>query len=346
MKDKNTIRIICAAAASVSVFLVTCFLGLLLVKTSLGNTAYAVKMPLLLPLCITAAILTGNIFTFENEPSDDYDENESEEVLTEQTKPESYIPPQLDESIYPELFMQQKKETETVSFERPDIKQIIKDQGSVIEKDLSSTMNEDEPEEDPLSEFTTNEDKENTLYMDLPDELPEDYVAYEYEDEGEDESVDFEGDSYSLRIPKVIIRIAAALLGAVVAVLLPINCSTVYSPDSITVRRPFSERQYPLTNAEYYTIGVTLTGDVSMKLYFEDEREFEMIIPATTFKSQNFKNNYSSGYAYAAFCNRLLERSDIEKRFEDISSLAPSPALSPKDMAYIAEITESDINNN
>ena len=46
--------------------------------------------------------------------------------------------------------MQQKKETETVSFERPDIKKIIKDQGSVIEKDLSSTMNEDEPEEDPI----------------------------------------------------------------------------------------------------------------------------------------------------------------------------------------------------
>ena len=115
MKDKNTIRIICAAAASVSVFLVTCFLGLLLVKTSLGNTAYAVKMPLLLPLCITAAILTGNVFTFENEPSDDYDENESEEVFTEQPKPESYIPPQLDESIYPELFMQQKKEVYTLS---------------------------------------------------------------------------------------------------------------------------------------------------------------------------------------------------------------------------------------
>ncbi len=341
MKNKNTIRIVCAVGAAISIFLITCFLGLLLIRIALGNTAYAVKIPLLLPLCAIAAILTGNIFSFENEPETEYDEEDVSEEISEQSTIESYTPPQLDESIYPELFSKSFRETETVSFERPDIKQILREQGQDAEDTAPPETAETEKEEDPIFSFDKSNQEEKALYMDLPDELPEDYVAYEYEEDSEE---DFEEEEYiAPRIPRVIIRITAALIAIILAIFIPINCSTVYSNDSITIRRPFSEKHYPITDADYYTVGVTLTGDVSMKLHFEDDREFEMIVPATTIKSGNFKSNFSSGYAYAAFCNRLLIRSDVEKRFDDISSLDPSPALSQKDLAYIAEITEIDL---
>lgn len=345
MKSKNTIRVVCAVGAVISIFLITCFLGLLLVRIALGNTAYAVKIPLLLPLCAIAAILTGNIFSFENELETEFEEEDIKEEITETPAIKSYTPPQLDESIYPELFSKSFDETETVSFERPDIKQILREQRQESEEASPTDEAEAENEEDPIFSFAKSAKEEKTLYMDLPDELPEDYVAYEYEDDSEEEN--FEEEEYiAPRIPRVIIRITAALIAIISAIFIPINCSTVYSNDSITIRRPFSEKHYSITAADYYTVGVTLTGDLSMKLHFEDDREFEMIVPSTAIKSGNFKSNFSSSYAYAAFCNRLLTRSDIEKRFDDISSLDPSPALSQKDLAYIAEITETDLNNN
>lgn len=343
MKNKNTIRTVCAICAAISIFLITCILGLLLVKITLGNTAYATKIPLLLPLCIIAALLTGNIFSFENAPENDFEEEEIQDEASQQLQTEEYTLPQMDESFYPELFTKSSDEAQAVSFERPDIKQILREQFTNIEAPPAPEITDAEKEDDPLISFSKKASEESPLYMELPDELPEDYVAYEYEEDSEE---DFEEEEYiAPRIPRVIIRITAALIAAAAAILLPINCATVYSPDSITLRRPFSQKQYALTDADYYTIGVTLTGDVSMKIHFEDEREFEMIIPATTIKSANFKNNFSSSYAYAAFCNRLLTRANVEKRFEDLSSLDPSPALYDKDLAYIAEITETDLNN-
>ncbi len=340
---KNKIRIICAVAASISIFLITCFLGLLLVRIALGNTTYAVKIPLLIPLCAIAAILTGNIFSFDTEVNDEYEEDEPTEEHEDLISHENYTPPQLDESLYPELFSQGPKEESSISFKRPNIKQILREQFK--EAEISS---ESSPivktNEDPVFSFSNPEKESADIYSDIPKELPGDYVAYDYEEEDDDEVFDDE-ESYTPRIPRVILRITAALIAVIAAIFIPINCATVYSPDSITVRRLFAEKHYSLTDADYYTIGVDLTGDISMKLHFKNGKEFSLLVPETAIKSGSFKNNFSSKYAFAAFCNRLLERENVEKRFEDLVSLSPSDALSQKDFAYIEEITETNLTN-
>ena len=81
-----------------------------------------------------------------------------------------------------------------------------------------------------------------------------------------------------------------------------------------------------------------------MKLHYKNVHEQEFI-PSASIKSKEFTSSFSSEYAYAAFCNRLLNRSGVEKRFDDLTSLSPNASLSDSDLAYIEEITETKFND-
>ncbi len=348
MDKKNKIRLICAVGSGISTFLITCFLSILIIKTTLGNTVYAISTPLLFPLCIIAALLVCRIFL----PGDRYaegletEENElnSDEYNANSKETEDCFP-QLDESAYPELFAK-KQQTETdLQFSRPDIRKLIREQSG--ESEISVDTDENEKKDDDIEELLHIEAKKaseiNSIYNDIPEELPDGYVPYEYEDETDEDEEDDEYEDYAEpRISKVILRIIIGIAASALAVILPINCATVYTADSIKIKRPFSEKEYQLTDADYYTVGVTLTGDLSLKSHFKNGKEFDLVIPSTVIKSDSFKGNFSSEYGYAAFCNRLLKRAEVEKRFDDLTSLSYSSALSQSDIAYIEEITETN----
>ena len=310
MDKKNKIRLICAVGSGISTFLITCFLSILIIKTTLGNTVYAISTPLLLPLCIIAALLVCRIFL----PGDRYaeelesEENElnSDEYNANSKETEDCFP-QLDESAYPELFAK-KQQTETdFQFSRPDIRKLIREQSG--ESEISVDTDENEKKDDDIEELLHIEAKKaseiNSIYNDIPEELPDGYVPYEYEDETDEDEEDDEYEDYAEpRISKVILRIIIGIAASALAVILPINCATVYTADSIKIKRPFSEKEYQLTDADYYTVGVTLTGDLSLKSHFKNGKEFDLVI--------------------------------------DLTSLSYSSALSQSDIAYIEEITETN----
>ncbi len=339
MDRKNTIRVVCTLAIAICVLLTTCFLSLLFIRTTLGNTSYAVKIPLLIPLCLLALLISTRIFSVSDASQDEYeeiDEGNTEDQNFEVTQ--SYDSPEFDESAYPELF-KNKLKADVEQITRPDIKALLHQQMGEVEIKTEAPTKEDIPE---ISLEIKKNDPVPSLYSDIPTELPEDYVPYEYNEE-EDAPEDDEEYYEITPFHKVIAKVAATLVASILAIILPINFATVYSPDTITVRRPFIAKEYHITDANYYTVGVKLSGDISMKLHFDDGEEKELIFPNSVIQSQGFKNNFSSKYAYAAFCNRLLARSGVEKRFDDLVSLSPSDTLSQKDLAYIEEIAEIDL---
>ena len=338
--DKNKIiRIVCAVGSAISVFFITRFLGFLVIGNTLGNTSYALSAPLMLPLEILAALAAVWLYIPRTAHEEEYVEDEYIEELEEVYEAEPTSLPELDESAYPELFKSKDTESESVSFNRPDISRLIREQGGEVKK-----PDEPQEKEDILGKIEAEKSFDYSLYEDIPTELPEDYVPYEYEEEAE-EAEDYE--EYEIpKIPPLAIKLPALFIASLLAIFLPINAATVYSPDTITVRRPFMAKEYAITDAEYYTVGVKLSGDVSMKLHFKDGHEQELVFPTALIESKSFKSSFSSEYGYAAFCNRLLKRSEVEKRFEELTSLSPSSALSEKDLAYIEEITETNINNN
>lgn len=339
MNRKNSIRIACAIAISASVFIMTCFFGLLLVKTTLGGTSYAVTTPLLLPLALIPTFISARIFSVSAAEEPEYREDEAEEDETEEAS-NSFVQPQLDESAYPELFKSKQAADAPLEISRPDIKALLREQGGEFEAEA----NKEEKEE--LDDFLYNieeEEKKLSFYDDLPTELPEDYVPYEYDSEEEEDEAEDEEEYTITPLHKVVAKIILTVVSAALAIVLPINSATVYSTDSVTVRRPFSKTEYVFEDAAYYTVGVKLSGDISMKLHFKDGETKDILFPDTALKSESFKNNFSSKYAYAAFCDRLLQRAGVEKRIDDLVSINPSASLSQKDMAYIEEITETDL---
>lgn len=344
--NKKFIRILIAIAAGLLAVFITAFLGYSVIIKVLGDTAYAVKAPLLPFLCLISAIatmfifFTGGIFGEEM-----YDEEDTEEEFISNV---SEIAPSTGEELeeYPEFSRRISAEV-SEPITRPDIKKIIEEQkGSVASEENETILEED----DYLSSFkpkapvTADSDP---IYDNIPSELPENYVPYEEDEEDVTDEEDEEEYEYSLRISPIGVRIFIALLCCVLAVILPINTATVYSPDKITVRRPFSVKEYSLSDAESYTVSVKLSGDVSMKVRFSDGTEKELICSSYDVISDQFDSNYSSAYGYAAFCDRLMKKKGITKHIGDLTSLSPSLALSEKDLAYIEEITETklDINN-
>ncbi len=339
MEKKKIIRLVCAVGSAVSAFILTRFLGHLVIGSTLGNTAYAVSAPLMLPLEILAALSAAWLFVPRSEKTEDYEEDEYIEELEEIYASRDEVIPELDESAYPELFKKQTEAEETAdAFIRPDIKKLLHEQSGKIQNTPAP-----EEKEDILGDIPQKEQKDYSLYEDIPAELPEDYVPYEYEEE-EDSEEEYDEEEYELpKIPAIAVKATVMLVASLLAVILPVNTATVYYRDKVAVRRPFSVKEYYITDAEYYTVGVKLTGDVSMKLSFSDDSKHEFIVPSSVIKSESFKESFSSGYGYAAFCSRLLNRSYIEKRFDDLTSLSPPASLSQSDMAYIEEITETEI---
>lgn len=338
MDTKKIIRIICAIGSALSIFFITRYLSLLFIVNTLGNTAYAISAPLMLPLEILAALVTIWLFvphtTYEEEFEETELEEKTEEIIT--TKHTAFT--DFDESAYPELFNYKKADEQSTSFDRPDIRSIIHQQSGDVEE---AQMPEEK--DDILGTIAEKKSPDYSLYADLPSELPEDYVPYEYEDEQENEE-DVEEEYELPVISPLVTKLVALLVSSLLAIFLPFNTATVYSLDAVTVRRPFSVKEYAITDAEYYTIGVKLSGDASMKLHYKNGHEQELIHSASI-KSKEFTSSFSSEYAYAAFCNRLLNRSGVEKRFDDLTSLSPNASLSDSDLAYIEEITETKFND-
>ncbi len=340
MSKKSIIRIICAFVIAVAVFFITRMLCFLVIDMTLGNTAYAVNAPLMLPLQLIAAFASIRLFTIPEDVSIDFEEEiYADEALDEVTKAERTVI-DLDESTYPELF-ETRNTTKNIPSAKPDIKSIISKQKS----ELAEEKIEEAEVDDLLSSFNSDiDDSEqiSSIYDDIPSELPDDYKTYEevYDngmDTDDDEAED--ADEYDIpRIPPLVSRMALFLICSVLAVLLPINAATVYSPDKIIKRSLFSQKEYTITEADHYTVGVKLSGDISMKLHFSDGSEHQLIMPSFVTKSSRFSSSFSSQYGYAAFCDRLLQRNGINKIYDDLTSLSPSPALYETDIAYIEEI--------
>ena len=337
MDTKKIIHIICAIGSALSVFFITRYLSLLVIVNALGNTAYAISAPLMLPLEILAALVTIWLFVPQSNTEEELDEAELEESFEESFSEEPTAVTDFDESAYPELFNYKGAKKESLSFDRPDISSIIHQQGGEVED-----VQLPEEKEDILGKIAETKSADYSLYEDLPSELPEDYVPYEYEEEPEDE--DYEEEYELPVIPPLVTKAVALFTASLLAIFLPFNAATVYTLDAVTIRRPFSVKEYAITDAEYYTIGVKLSGDASMKLHYKNGHEQELIFSAAI-KSKEFTSSFSSEYAYAAFCSRLLKRSGKEKRFDDLTSLSPNASLSDSDLAYIEEITETKFND-
>ncbi len=342
MNRKNYIRIVCSIVVTISVFIMTCFFGMLLIKTTLGSTSYAVSIPLLLPLALIPTFISSRIFSVTSNEEIEYEEENAETEYEETEESDSIVLPQLDESAYPELFQNKQTQEAALKTSRPDIKALLHEQSGEFEAEIIKEEKEELPDDFLLN--LKEPEKKCSLYEELPTELPEDYVPYEYDSE-EENVEDYEEEYTITPLHRVVAKIILTLVSAALAIILPINCATVYSTSSVTVRRPFSKTEYVFENADYYTVGVKLTGDISMKLHFSDGTEKELIYPDYAVTSEGFKNSFSSKYAYAAFCNRLLKRSGVEKKIGDLVSLTPSAGLSQKDIAYIEEITEVDLTN-
>lgn len=340
MDKRKIIRIVCATGVALTTFLLTGFLAYIFMMQVLGNTSYAAYTPLALPLQLLSSLISIRIFTYsEDSYREDDEDPEYDEYMTEQT--DEPTEGQINIPEYPEFFSGEVEE-EKSGYAPPDIKEFIRQQKAEYEPEVQET---DIVDDDFLNSFKNNskaDEEKSLLYNDIPTELPEDYVPYE--EETEDEAYDYDDEYEELpRIHPLISRITLTIASAALAILLPINFATVYTPGSVIIRRPFSVKEYSLKEANSYSVGVKLSGDVSMKVSFSDGSQKELIFSGTAHKSKQFANNYSSQYGYAAFCDRLLQESGIEKSLGDLTSLSPSPALSDSDIAYIEEITESDL---
>ena len=330
---------------SFSIFILTGLLGNILIRNSLGNTAYAVSTPFMLPLQIIAALVSVSVFTVRDDEKNfaDITEEAEEEYVSNVT--DVIDTDKIDMSEYPEFSKDISADNSESPVVRPDIKSIIAEQKSeiLIHEDTDSHTEDDEFLRSFVSPVTHTADS-SSVYDNIPTELPEDYIPYEEDEEDEPDEEYEDEEQYKQRIPPIFIRIVASVICAIIAIILPFNTCTVYYPNKVTMRSPFSVKEYAIEDANAYTVGVKLNGDVSLKARFGDGKECELVISENTIRSDSFDSSYSSPYEYAAFCDRLMKQKGIQKNIDDLKSLIPSPALSDEDLAYIEQIMESKLN--
>lgn len=342
MNKEKVLRFALALFSSVSVFLICVFLSFLLMEKALGGIAYAANTPWLIPLGLLASLLCFSLFyTKKASMDEEYEAEEEAEFETEYTREDiADYGTEFDSEIYPEFKKSEEipEAEEENLFSRPDIKKLIGEQ-------KGEAPDGDEPTKAPPSDWEKelygekNEAPRSASYelmADLPTELPEDYVPYEEEQENEEEEEEY----YSREIPPLAIRLPLALIAVVLAIFIPVNTATVYTPDKIIKRNIFQVSEYTLTAATNYTVGVKLNGDVSLKLHFPDGESFEANYNSIFFTNDKFNANFASSYGYAAFCDRLLQKHGVSKNFDDLRSLDIPLSISDKDYEHVYEITD------
>lgn len=339
MKNSKIIRIIIAAVAALVSFICTRQLCFAVVGSRITGGTCAVSIPFFLIFSFLAAV---SLFWMLY-PRSVYDEYEDDIPDAEETADVTVESPasngdsvSIDESVYPELFKREKaNEENAVSY--PDIKEIIR--GQQVSSEVTPEQDKTSAAWEEWKNSAARESDRNVIpdiYKDIPAELPEDYVPNYEEPEAavSSDEEEYEGKS---GIGKLILRIAVTALCTFFSIFIPLSSMTAYSVDRITVYKPFAKTEYMLADAEKYTVGVKLSGEVSIKVAFSDGEEFELMFDSVT-ETESFKMNFTSNYAYATFCDRYLEMEKIEKKFNNLASLAEPDDSA--EWAYVDEITD------
>ena len=338
VQNKRVIRIFIAVLAGFATLMFTRWASVLCIEQKLGNGAYAVTVPLFSVLSLLAALAMVVLLfpkSAHSETSEDEDEVEelAEESLEE--KPES---PVIDESVYPELFTRSNEEKTEEGIAFPDIKKYINEQKSdaEIKQEISDTQS-------AWDEFVGRRENDaplSDLYSDIPAELPEDYVPnYETEEEAEEEYE--EEDTPQIGSRGVVVKATVAVVLSLLAVFLPANLMTVYTPEAVIKYNLFGKTEYKYHEADHYNVGVKLSGDISMQVSFED-KSFELVF-GNAIKSNDFEKSFSSSHSYAAFCDRLMKKEGIDKHIGNLASLTRVPE---SEYAYANEMSEGYLERN
>ena len=342
MKINRKIKIAVCYGATIVVFLATLLGSMSLIGHILGDgMLYSVKTPASWVLSIIAAFYTGVIlYPAAAEEECDYAEPE-EEKAEEPTVSAVWEKGEIDETEYPELFGREVKvEAENTETSFPDIKKIICEQKA--ESDIVQETVDTKSAWDEFIGMKENSTAQTDLYADIPTELPEDYVPnYVTEDdtaEEVDEDTEYAPES---KVRNLIIKAAVAVVLCALAVLLPTRLMTVYTEDSIIKYGLTGETEYKYADAHHYTVGVKISGDISVKVSFGN-RSFELVTDGEVM-SDSFDSKFSSPHSYAAHCDRIMKKAGVDKNISNLSSLNRVPE---DQIRYANEITENYIENN
>lgn len=339
MKINKKIRLVICYASAIIVLLGTFLASVAIIENLLGDGAYSVKNTASWILSAVAAIYVGTLL-FPGKEEEEYTYDEGEKAETEaETVTATWEKGEIDESAYPELFKREAKESaesEVPSY--PDIKKIIGEQKA--EADIvQDTVDTKSAWDDFVGMRDTAEIKAD-LYADIPTELPEGYVPnYVTEETEEDEAAEEEApEGY---VKKLIFKAAAAVILCILAVILPSRLMTVYTEDSIVKYGLTGKTEYKYIDAHHYTVGVKISGDISLKVNFGG-KEFQLVTDGELI-SDKFSVRFTSPHSYAAHCDRIMKKAGVDKNISNLNSLNRVPE---DQIRYANEITEGYLENN
>ena len=342
LKNKRVLRIILAYAAAVAIIIATIFASMALIVNKLGDELYTVRSSWVYVLSTLGAISVAVLlYPRPMEDEDDYAEAEEKVEDAPEAKGEAYVMPEIDESAYPELFGRHEsveEVKENISY--PDIKKIISEQKA--EADLSQEIVDTKTAWDEFVGTKSEESQTTDIYADIPTELPEGYVPnYEAAEEEPADEEPEEEEVYSSTWKWLVAKIAAVVILCSLAVFMPQNMMTVYTEEGIVKYSLFGVTEYKYAEADHYTVGVKLSGDVSLKVYF-DGAEFELVFSGQL-ESAKFSDRFTSPHSYAAYCDRLMKHAGVDKNIGNLTSLTGVPE---EQYSYVNEITEGYLDAN
>ena len=337
LKINRKIKLGICYASAILVLLGTFFASNFIIGRTLGDAVCSVKNPASIVLSIIAAAYVGVLLYPGNTENDSsFDEPEKAEAETE-TVSATWDKGNIDESVYPELFERETAEEKTEPpLSYPDIKKIIGEQKA--EADIVQETVDTKSAWDEFVGMRETSEIKTDLYADIPAELPEGYVP-NYETT--EDPVEEEDDIPEKSTKKLIIKTAVAIILCILAVILPARLMTVYTEDSIIEYSLTGKTEYRLTDAHHYTVGVKISGDVSLKVNFGD-KEFELVVNGD-FISDKFSVRFTSAHSYAAYCDRIMKNAGVDKNISNLNSLTNYPEDCTR---YVNEITEGYLNNN
>ncbi len=328
-------------AAAAAVLLITFFAAMFFIGHKLGDGLYTVKTVPAYVLSLLAGLSMGVLLYPASEENEYGDEPAAVEPEAEEASDIiSADVPQIDKSIYPELFSREvRDEGENGAVSYPDIKKFIGEQKA--EADIVQDTVSTQAAWDEFVGMRETAEIRPDLYKDIPADLPEGYVPNYETEEVSGETEPEEEEITEEKGKGLIAKIAITVVLAVLAVLLPANMMTVYTGESVIKYGVFGKTEYKYSEADYYNVGVKLSGDVSVKVYFGGE-EFELVFDGVM-QSDGFANSFSSPHSYAAYCDRLMKRSGVDKNITNLTSLTGVPE---GQVSYVNEITEGYLEGN
>ena len=339
MKINRKIRLVICYSTAILVLLGTFLASAVIIENILGDGAYSVKNAASTVLSLIAAAYVGTLlFPGKEEEEYTYDEGEKAEAEAE-TVTATWEKGEIDESAYPELFKRDVKENdEGEASGYPDIKKIIGEQKA--EADIVQETVDTKTAWDEFVGMRDPAEIKSDLYADIPAELPEDYVPnYVTEEVADEEEAEEEAPEGSVK--KLIIKAAVAVALCALAVILPARLMTVYTEDSIVKYGLTGKTEYKYADAHHCTVGVKISGDVSLKVNFGD-KDFELVVDGDII-SDEFADKFESPHSYAARCDRIMKNAGVDKNISNLNSLNRVPE---DQMRYVNEITDGYLENN